>query len=285
MLSNGFISSSNQGGIKSHATGFVMLNYDGESSAANGWLFYFICDPDFDNQNNPNPLSISLRPSPDVNKYAANEVRFYLDNHNDLSKKYWFCSNVQSTFILSYNSPNVEIIQSLYGKCFPSVPNQSKARTYFAKNSFFARSGSKYVLGTNTFTFMYEHGDLNISPLHEVYSAFVTKYSIQTSGMVIGENIESHAYKINTIGSNVAVIANKVDELEREVIRFWNIVNILQTEIESITSFIQITNMMSMVGGIVGMGIGVGQAIYAGLTVAKKLFWFQKGLFKAVKKE
>ena len=47
------------------------------------------------------------------------------------------------------------------------------------------------------FEFLLNNGDYSVTPIPEAATTLFTNYNIRTSGIVIGENIESHVFQLN----------------------------------------------------------------------------------------
>ena len=62
------------------------------------------------------------------------------------------------------------------------------------KELIFKIADVDYQEGTNTFEFLASTGYYTVSPRPEACTILFTNYNIQTSGVVIGENIESHVF-------------------------------------------------------------------------------------------
>ncbi|KAK8881857.1 hypothetical protein M9Y10_044493 [Tritrichomonas musculus] len=71
-----------------------------------------------------------------------------------------------------------------------------------------------YEEGMNTFEFLSSAGYYTVSPRPEACTTLFTNYNIQTSGVVIGENIESHVFVLNSLGNTVDIAVNHINELQ-----------------------------------------------------------------------
>ena len=99
---------------------------------------------------------------------------------------------------------------------------------YIRKNFFFKINENNYKEGTNPFAYLASTSDYTIIPAPESCSTLMTTYNIQTSGIVIGANIESHAFSINNLGNSVDVIVNDVAILTKQVAKALEDIKILQ---------------------------------------------------------
>ena len=72
-----------------------------------------------------------------------------------------------------------------------------------------------YVDGTNPFAFLADKCCYTITPRPEACTTLETTYNIRTSGVVIGQNIESHAFALNSIGNTVDRAVNRVEDIQR----------------------------------------------------------------------
>ena len=71
-----------------------------------------------------------------------------------------------------------------------------------------------YEPNTNTFSFLASNGMYTVTPRPEACTTLYTNYNIQTSGVVIGENIESHVFVLNSLGNTVDVAVNNISQLQ-----------------------------------------------------------------------
>ena len=69
--------------------------------------------------------------------------------------------------------------------------------------------------GGNTFEFLASTGYYSVSPRPESCTTLMTNFNIQTSGIVIGENIESHIFELNSLGNVVDIAVNDISSLEK----------------------------------------------------------------------
>ena len=86
-----------------------------------------------------------------------------------------------------------------------------------------------YEEGMNTFEFLASTGYYTVSPRPEACTTLFTNYNIQTSGVVIGENIESHVFVLNSLGNTVDIAVNHISEIQNYCVQ-------LQQQIEDIRS-------------------------------------------------
>ena len=82
------------------------------------------------------------------------------------------------------------------------------------KELIFKIADTKYEEGTNTFEFLASTGFYTVSPRPEACTTLFTNYNIQTSGVVIGENIESHVFVLNSLGNTVDIAVNQISQLQ-----------------------------------------------------------------------
>ena len=87
---------------------------------------------------------------------------------------------------------------------------------FLEKGMFFPLSDDLgYEDGTNPFAFLADKCCYTITPRPEACSTLETTYNIRTSGVVIGQNIESHAFALNSIGNTVDRAVNRVEDIQR----------------------------------------------------------------------
>ena len=106
---------------------------------------------------------------------------------------------------------------------------------YIHKNFFFKINDNNYKEGTNPFAYLASTADYSIIPSPESCSTLMTTYNIQTSGIVIGANIESHAFSINNLGNSVDVIVNDVAILTKQVAKALEDIKKLQEKTNPFT--------------------------------------------------
>ena len=95
------------------------------------------------------------------------------------------------------------------------------------KELIFKIADVNYEEGTNTFEFLASTGYYTVSPRPEACTTLFTNYNIQTSGVVIGENIESHVFVLNSLGNTVDIAVNHISELQNYCVQ-------LQQELEDV---------------------------------------------------
>ena len=99
---------------------------------------------------------------------------------------------------------------------------------YMEKEHIQKINENNYKEGTNPFAYLATTSDYTIIPSPESCSTLMTTYNIQTSGIVIGANIESHAFSINNLGNSVDVIVNDVAILTKEMAQALEAIKKLQ---------------------------------------------------------
>jgi hypothetical protein len=92
--------------------------------------------------------------------------------------------------------------------------------------------------GQNPFVTGFHYGNYSISPIAEACSTLYTKYNIGTDGIVIGENIDSHEYKINGLRANLEFTIERVDAMANVLDDLTRTVNIMAKELESVQHFL-----------------------------------------------
>ena len=72
--------------------------------------------------------------------------------------------------------------------------------------------------------YLYENADYDVTPKPERCSTLLTNYNIKTTGIVIGENLMSHVFALNTMGNNVihiesqiVVIQSRMQEMQEQI--------------------------------------------------------------------
>ena len=108
--------------------------------------------------------------------------------------------------------------------------------------------------GSNTFEYLNGCGYYNVVPKPESCTTLFTNYNIQTSGVVIWENIESHMFVLNSLGNTVDVALNDISQLQ-------NYCKQLESQIESMSNKV---NWFDILQGIVDIGtmlIGFGPGL------------------------
>ena len=150
-----------------------------------------------------------------------------------------------------------------------TVGDRSVLKLYIHKGFFFRINDNDYKDGTNPFTFLASTNDYSVIPRPENCSTLMTSYNIQTTGIVIGANIESHEFTINNLGNSVSVITNDLDYTMK-------VLQQLVAEVEALTKQFDNYIMMDMIFGFAeGVAGAVGGIIQAGT----------KGAFKFGEKE
>ena len=126
----------------------------------------------------------------------------------------------------------------------------------------------------NPFGFLVEKEYYDIIPKPESCSTLMTNYNIQTSGIVIGANIESHAFTLNKLGNSVETIIVDVDNINNEL-------SAIASEVVKVSSELDNYIMMDMLFGFAELGMGVVTGVIA--AGSKGAFKFgEKSAIKSV---
>ena len=111
-----------------------------------------------------------------------------------------------------------------------------------------------YETGTNPFEFLANKCCYTITPRPEACSTLETSYNIRTSGVVIGQNIESHVFTLNSMGNTVDRTVNRVEDIQRVCQDLQSQINGMKNKTDWFTI---IKNVISITSGIIGVVNGI----------------------------
>ena len=109
-----------------------------------------------------------------------------------------------------------------------------------------------YESGTNPFEYLASTGFYSVSPRPEACTTLYTNFNIKTSGIVIGENIESHFFVLNSLGNTLDIAVNDIISLRNYCIQLQKQIDIIKPKQEwydKVFNFIQIAS-----GYVMGFG-------------------------------
>ena len=95
--------------------------------------------------------------------------------------------------------------------------------------------GIGYEEGTTPFEFMACKCCYRITPRSEKCSTLDTSYNIRTSGVVIGQNIESHLFALNSLRNTVDRTINRVKALQQVYQQLQNEINEMKNKTDWFT--------------------------------------------------
>ena len=87
-----------------------------------------------------------------------------------------------------------------------------------------------YESGTNPFEYLASTGFYSVSPRPEACTTLYTNFNIKTSGIVIGENIESHFFVLNSLGNTLDIAVNDIISLRNYCIQLQKQIDFWQHE-------------------------------------------------------
>jgi len=120
-----------------------------------------------------------------------------------------------------------------------------------------------YEHDTNPFGYLARKYTYSITPQPEASTALTTSYNIQTSGIVIGANIETHAFNINRLGYDLDVINNEIGDIVREVQQIVAELSELISAVNSLNELINVLPITDMILGLASAGIGAIKGFFA----------------------
>ena len=167
--------------------------------------------------------------------------------------------NISLTFSWDKNQHGVEnLIYSIKYRYNGNINSVDTLRLYLKKTCYdLVSEDIPYTdMKINPFGFLVEKEYYDIIPKPESCSTLMTNYNIQTSGIVIGANIESHAFTLNKLGNSVETIVVDVDNLNKEI-------SALAGEITQVSNELNTYIMTDVIFGFAEAGIGAISGIIA----------------------
>ena len=125
-----------------------------------------------------------------------------------------------------------------------------------------------YEKGMNTFEFLANTGYYTVSPRPEACTTLYTNFNIQTSGVVIGENIESHVFVLNSLGNTVDIAVNQISALQNYCAKLEKEINDMKNKtnwFDVVMDVVQISNFCFNFGGLMKVGA---EGIFGALKLA-----------------
>ena len=100
-----------------------------------------------------------------------------------------------------------------------------RLRIYIPTNGMVSKEENDFdEENDNPIEYLYENADYDVTPKPERCSTLLTNYNIKTTGIVIGENLMSHVFALNTMGNNVihiesqiVVIQSRMQEMQEQI--------------------------------------------------------------------
>ena len=87
----------------------------------------------------------------------------------------------------------------------------------------------------------------NVQPRPEACSTLYTTYNIQTTGNVIGQNIESHVFALNSLGNDVDRAIVRLSQLTQYVEQLFNYI---ESQLAQINEQMSLMQLGSLIGGV-----------------------------------
>jgi len=138
----------------------------------------------------------------------------------------------------------------------PAIRAIPELKFYLEKTYFRTVIEGDYEPGTNPFGYLAKKYTYEIKPPPEACTALTTTHNIQTSGIVIGANIESHAFNINRMGNDLDVINNEIRDIFRELQRIVDELAQITRTVTALNDLISVMLITDVVMGFATAGIG-----------------------------
>ena len=211
--------------------------------------------------------------SPIIQKYELKDdyytcVWYYdhgLDEHNDVSVKIKF-DGAESSITWQirpygqgakweYSNNAIEVLKCDHLTNQVECPHHDGLTICTPADCVYALSADiGYEEGTNPFEFLANKCCYTITPRPEACSTLQTTFNIRTSGIVMGQNLESHAFALNSIGNTVDRTVNRVEDIQKLCQDLQNQINELKPKTDWFTI---LKDTIQIAGGLFSIMRGV----------------------------
>ena len=140
------------------------------------------------------------------------------------------------------------------------IDNQG-LRLYLDYGAFWKINSNDYEYGNNPFAFIATNYDYTVIPAPESCSRFECPYNFIVNGIVIGDNIETHAFALNNVGNNVEVMMNQVQAIIQEIQYIEQYLQALAAEIAALSTMFDFMMIMDA-------AFAVGEGLITGISMA-----------------
>ena len=136
-----------------------------------------------------------------------------------------------------------------------------------------------YQEGTNPFEYLRATDYYNVEPRPEACTTLYTNYNIRTTGNVIGQNIESHVFALNSLGNDVDRAIVRLSQLTQYVQQAMAQV---EAQIESLQSAVDAMTIGQLVDGAFGLLSTVTSFVATGAKILGGASEFESVATKAI---
>ena len=205
--------------------------------------------------NNLDSISATISISLPENQYISHTVKNICHQFDLLMEDYIGVKDKPNYMRISSWDWNIS-------KHLDVIENQG-LRLYMDISAFWKINDNDYEYGTNPFAFVVKEYDYSVVPQPESCTRFECPYNFYVNGIVIGDNIETHAFALNNVGNNVEVMMNQIRAIIQEIQAIEQYLLALAQEIAALNSMFDFMMIMDA-------AFSLGEGLITGITMAAK---------------
>ena len=169
--------------------------------------------------------------------------------------------------------PETNLIANLELDCvgdnhYPSIEHNNGLMIFMHKDYIYTTTSDiKYQSGTNPFEYLRTTDYYNVEPRPEACSTLYTTHNICTTGNIIGQNIESHVFALNSLGNDVDRAVVRLSQLTQYV---EQMIAQIEAQISALNSSMELMQFGELVGGIFSVLGSISSIVATGAEFATK---------------
>ena len=179
--------------------------------------------------------------------------------------------------------PETNLITKLELDCisdnnYPSIEHNNGLMIFMHKNYIYPTTGDlKYQDGTNPFEYLRATDYYNVEPRPEACSTLYTTYNIRTTGNIIGQNIESHVFALNSLGNDVDRAIVRLSQLQQYVQQLFEYI---EAQLAQINETMNLMQLGSLLGGVFSVLPGIAKLMGTAMTIESAAVKATTGTFE-----
>lgn len=227
-------------------------------------------------------FQVELSPSKKDNRvgYAVKLLNDFVYDGTQLGRRYYVSIKKENWFSMDFefelDAGTTGLVKPIYD-CYDIIPinhhtsittpiqeelNRSGLLFYADQDFMIFKNDIDYSPDDNLFRFVYDKDYITVYPKPEASDSLMTDKNIITSQIVVGQNIESHLYSINTVGNTVNEIIMDIGYIEQ-------VLQELIAQIEAINEFLKFQMIMDMAFAIFDVGSLLVKSISSGMKIGQ----------------
>ena len=229
--------------------------------------------------NAQNPEEEELQDLLDAMYESFDSLGQNIISNNDITVSIRFA--VETNMIESIYNQNIAFIQPLHkiiinsirldGRAMIAYPETQSLKLFMSKDLIWRVNDNNYSSG-NTFSFISSAYNYEVQPAPNACSSLYTEHNLISERIVVGENVETHAFTLNNVGNNVDIMMNQIVAILEEIQRIEKFLKDIAEAVDKLSTMFNMYVMLDAFSAVLEGGFGLIQfAVNGAIKLGSKM--------------